>query len=163
MGLWTGARISNGIRQGDRIGQVSGRPGGRADLHWHQEPHRRRGRAKPDFLRGGSNSAEREQHAHHSDPDLQPQGRMVRGSQRPQLELQLGKRTLPRFRLVFKWGRSFTIGRQPVSLSVEVGGTAVRPEGTPNPGWILCFELSPIFNFHVGPHDETKVKVRKQK
>jgi len=58
-------------------------------------------------------------------------------------------------------GKVVTIGRQPVSLSVEVGGTAVRPEGTPNPGWILGFELSPIFNFHVGPGE--KIKVRKQK
>jgi hypothetical protein len=71
-----------------------------------------------------------------------------------------GAATIP---LGVQVGKVVTIGRQPVSLSVEVGGTAVRPEGTPNPGWILGFELSPIFNFHVGPHDETKIKARKQK
>ena len=69
-----------------------------------------------------------------------------------------GAATIP---LGVQVGKVVTIGRQPVSLSVEVGGTAVRPEGTPNPGWILGFELSPIFNFHVGPGE--KIKVRKQK
>ena len=57
-------------------------------------------------------------------------------------------------------GKIVTLGRQPVSLSVEAGGTAVRPAGTPNPGWILGFELSPIFNFHVGKGE--KIKLRKQ-
>jgi hypothetical protein len=69
-----------------------------------------------------------------------------------------GAATIP---LGVQVGKVVTIGRQPVSLSVEVGGTAVRPDGTPNPGWILGFELSPIFNFHVGPGE--KIKVRKQK
>ena len=57
-------------------------------------------------------------------------------------------------------GQVVTIGRQPVSLSVEAGRTAARPAGTPNPGLILGFEVSPIFNFHLG--SGTKVKVRKQ-
>ena len=69
-----------------------------------------------------------------------------------------GAATIP---LGVQVGKVVTIGRQPVSLSVEAGGTAVRPSGTPNPGWIWGFELSPIFNFHVGPGE--KVKVRKQK
>jgi len=69
-----------------------------------------------------------------------------------------GAATIP---LGIQVGKVVTIGRQPVSLSVEAGGTAVRPAGTPNPGWILGFEFSPIFNFHVGPGE--KIKVRKQK
>ncbi len=60
-------------------------------------------------------------------------------------------------------GKVVTLGRQPVSLSVEAGGAAVKPAGSPDPGRILGFELSPIFDFHVGPHDETRIKVRKQK
>ena len=56
-------------------------------------------------------------------------------------------------------GKIVTLGKQPISLSVEAGGTAVRPAGTPNPGWILGFELSPIFNFHIGPGE--KIEVRK--
>ncbi len=34
------------------------------------------------------------------------------------------------------------------------------PVGSPNPGLILGFEVSPIFNFHVGPGE--KIEVRKQ-
>jgi|SRR5208283_510136 len=64
------------------------------------------------------------------------------------------------FPLGLQVGKVVTLGRQPVSLSVEAGGVAVRPAGSPNPGWILGFELSPIFNFHVGPGE--KIKVRKQ-
>ena len=56
-------------------------------------------------------------------------------------------------------GKIVTLGKQPISLSVEAGGTAVRPAGTPNPGWILGFELSPIFNFHIGPGE--KIEDRK--
>lgn len=59
-------------------------------------------------------------------------------------------------------GKVLTFFKQPISLSVEAGGTAVRPAGTPNPGWILGFELSPIFNFHVGPGDKIKIKARRQ-
>jgi len=66
-----------------------------------------------------------------------------------------GAMTLP---LGVQVGRVVRIGKQPVSLSVEAGGTAVRPAGTPNPGWILGFELSPIFNFHLGP--KKKIKLR---
>lgn len=43
--------------------------------------------------------------------------------------------------------------------STEAGEAAVRPSSTPSPGWILGFELSPIFNFHLGPGE--KIKVRK--
>ena len=57
-------------------------------------------------------------------------------------------------------GKVVTIGRQPVSLSVEAGGAAAMPVGSPNPGLILGFEVSPIFNFHVGPGE--KIEVRKQ-
>ncbi len=55
-------------------------------------------------------------------------------------------------------GKVVTIGKQPVSLSVEAGGVAVRPPGTPNPGWILGFELSPIFNFHAGSGGKGKLR-----
>ena len=67
-----------------------------------------------------------------------------------------GAATVP---LGLQVGKVVTLGKQPVSLSVEAGGAAVRPSGTPNPGWILGFELSPIFNFHLGPGE--KIKVRK--
>jgi hypothetical protein len=48
-------------------------------------------------------------------------------------------------------GRVVRIGKQPVSMSFEAGGAVMRPADTPKPGWILGFEFSPIFNFHVGP------------
>ena len=67
-----------------------------------------------------------------------------------------GAATIP---LGIQVGKVITIGRQPVSLSVEAGGTAVRPAGTVNPGWILGFELTPIFNWHLGPKE--KVRLRK--
>jgi hypothetical protein len=49
-------------------------------------------------------------------------------------------------------GKLVRIGRQPVSLSVETGGSLGSPSGTPNPGLILGFEVSPVFAFHIGPH-----------
>lgn len=55
-------------------------------------------------------------------------------------------------------GKVVRIVRQPVSVSVEAGGVAVRPAGTPNPGIVLGFELSPIFNFHLGPGQKIKVR-----
>lgn len=55
-------------------------------------------------------------------------------------------------------GKVVRIGKQPVSLSIEAGGVATRPSGTPNPGLILGFEISPIFNFHVGPGEKIKVR-----
>jgi len=55
-------------------------------------------------------------------------------------------------------GKVVRIGKQPVSLSIEAGGVAARPAGTPNPGLILGFEISPIFNFHVGPGEKIKVR-----
>jgi len=55
-------------------------------------------------------------------------------------------------------GKVVRIGKQPVSLSIEAGGLAARPSGTPNPGLILGFEISPIFNFHVGPGEKIKVR-----
>lgn len=67
-----------------------------------------------------------------------------------------GAATIP---LGVQVGQVITIGRQPVSLAIEAGGTVARPADTPNPGWILGFEVSPIFSFHIG--SGTKVKVRK--
>jgi hypothetical protein len=55
-------------------------------------------------------------------------------------------------------GRVVRIGKQPVSLSIQMGGAAARPAGTPNPGVILGFEISPIFNFHLGPGEKIKVR-----
>jgi hypothetical protein len=66
-----------------------------------------------------------------------------------------GAATIP---LGVQVGKVVRIGRQPVSLSVEAGGTVVRPEDTPNPGWILGFELSPIFNFHLGPKEKVRLR-----
>ena len=43
-------------------------------------------------------------------------------------------------------------------LDHEAGGAAARPSGVPNPGLILGFEVSPIFNFHVGPGEKVKVR-----
>ena len=58
-------------------------------------------------------------------------------------------------------GKIIRIGKQPFSLSAEVGGVAARPANTPNPGWLFGFELSPIFNWHVGPGE--KVRLRRDK
>lgn len=55
-------------------------------------------------------------------------------------------------------GKVVRIGKQPFSISVEAGGAAVRPPGSPNPGVIFGFELSPIFNIHIGPHQKIKVR-----
>jgi hypothetical protein len=49
-------------------------------------------------------------------------------------------------------GRVVRIGKQPVSLSVEVARAAWKPKSGPDPGWIIGFEITPIFNFHIGPH-----------
>jgi hypothetical protein len=48
-------------------------------------------------------------------------------------------------------GRVIHMGRQPISLSFEAGGTVAQPSGQPKAGWILGFEVSPIFKFHLGP------------
>jgi hypothetical protein len=58
-------------------------------------------------------------------------------------------------------GKVVTLGRQPVSMSIEAGGVAHHAANTPDPGWILGFEISPIFNFHVGPGQ--KIKARRPK
>lgn len=57
-----------------------------------------------------------------------------------------------------QFGKIVKIGKQPISLSMEAGGAAARPAGTPNPGWILGFELTPIFNFHLGPGEKIQVR-----
>ena len=58
-------------------------------------------------------------------------------------------------------GKVVRIGKQPMSMSIEAGGAAARPAGTPNPGLILGFEVSPIFNFHLGPGQKVKVRGKK--
>jgi hypothetical protein len=55
-------------------------------------------------------------------------------------------------------GKVVRIGKQPISMSMEAGGAVARPSGTPNPGLICGFEISPIFNFHLGPGEKIKVR-----
>ena len=55
-------------------------------------------------------------------------------------------------------GKVVRLGKQPISMSIEAGGAAARPAGTRNPGLILGFEVSPIFNFHLGPGQKVKVR-----
>jgi hypothetical protein len=66
-----------------------------------------------------------------------------------------GAATIP---LGVQLGKVVRIGKQPVSLSIEAGGTAARAANIPNPGWILGFELSPVFNFHVGPREVIRLR-----
>jgi hypothetical protein len=46
-------------------------------------------------------------------------------------------------------GRVFSIGSRNVSLAFEAGGAAATPKGVPAPGWVLGFEVSPIFKWHI--------------
>jgi hypothetical protein len=55
-------------------------------------------------------------------------------------------------------GKVVRIGKQPVSLSIEAARAAWKPESGPDPGWIIGFEITPIFSFHIGP--ERKIKLR---
>ena len=66
-----------------------------------------------------------------------------------------GAPTIP---LGMQVGKVVRIGKQPMSMSIEAGGAAARPSGVPNPGLILGFEVSPIFNFHLGPGQKVKVR-----
>jgi len=66
-----------------------------------------------------------------------------------------GAKTVP---LGAQFGKVLRIGKQPVSLSVEVGGFVATPPNTPNPGWIFGFELSPIFNWHLGPGEKVRLR-----
>jgi hypothetical protein len=59
-------------------------------------------------------------------------------------------------------GKVVRIDKQPISLSVEIGGAAVRPAGTPNPGVIIGFEITPIFNFHLGPGKKVDLRGKKE-
>ena len=58
-------------------------------------------------------------------------------------------------------GKVLKLGKQPFSLSAEVGGVAARPANTPSPGWVLGFELSPIFNWHLGPGEKVRLRGNK--
>jgi hypothetical protein len=49
-------------------------------------------------------------------------------------------------------GKVVRIGNQPISLSIEAGRAVVRPSDMSDPGWIFGFEITPIFNFHIGPN-----------
>jgi hypothetical protein len=55
-------------------------------------------------------------------------------------------------------GKVQRIGKQPFSIAFEAGGAAARPSGLSNPGWILGFEITPIFSFHLGPHQKIRVR-----
>ena len=70
-----------------------------------------------------------------------------------------GEATLP---LGVQVGRILRIGHQPFNVSVEVGRMAARPADTPDPGWILGFEFSPIFNFHLGPGQKIHLRGKKK-
>ena len=59
-------------------------------------------------------------------------------------------------------GKVVRIGKQPISFSVEAGRVATRPAGTPNPGWIFGFEMTPIFNFHLGPGKKIDLRGKKE-
>jgi hypothetical protein len=69
-----------------------------------------------------------------------------------------GAATIP---LGIQVGKVLTIGKQPFSASIEVGGAAVRPDDAPNPGWIVGFEFTPIFNWHLGHRKYVRVRIKK--
>jgi hypothetical protein len=69
-----------------------------------------------------------------------------------------GAATIP---LGVQVGKVVRIGKQPVSLSFEVGGAALRPAHTPNPGVIIGFAITPIFNFHLGPGKKIHLRDKK--
>jgi len=59
-------------------------------------------------------------------------------------------------------GKIFSVGKQAFSASIEAGGTVVKPSGSPNAGWILGFEISPIFKWHLGPEQKIRVHVEEK-
>jgi hypothetical protein len=63
--------------------------------------------------------------------------------------------------LAFQVGKVVRIGRQPCSISFEIGGAVARPAGMPNPGVIMGFEFTPIFNYHVGPGEKIRLRSKK--
>lgn len=69
-----------------------------------------------------------------------------------------GAATIP---LGVQVGKILRIGKQPVNLSVEVGRAVARPSRTPDPGWIIGIEFSPLFNWHLGPGHKVKLRGRK--
>jgi hypothetical protein len=66
-----------------------------------------------------------------------------------------GAATIP---LGVQVGKVQRLGKQPFSISFEAGGAAARPSGLGNPGWILGFGITPIFSFHLGPHQKIRVR-----
>lgn len=69
-----------------------------------------------------------------------------------------GGSDVPLVPLGLQIGRVVRIGKQPVSLSIEGGKAAWKPESGPDPGWIIGFEITPIFNFHIGPHHKIPLR-----
>lgn len=69
-----------------------------------------------------------------------------------------GAATVP---LGVQLGKVVRIGKQPFSASIEVGGAAIRPDNAPDPGLILGFEFTPIFNWHLGERKRVRVRVEK--
>lgn len=49
-----------------------------------------------------------------------------------------------------------TLRKQPFRLAFEAGGVAARPAGTPNPGFVMGFVVSPIFSFLGDSGDKIK-------
>ena len=66
-----------------------------------------------------------------------------------------GAPTIP---IGFQIGKIVRLRKQPVSLSIEVGGVAARPSSTRNPGVIIGFEITPIFNYHIGPRQKIRLR-----
>jgi len=46
-------------------------------------------------------------------------------------------------------GRVFSVDTHGFALSFEAGGAVTAPNSIPRPGWILGFEFSPIFKWHI--------------
>ena len=70
-----------------------------------------------------------------------------------------GAATIP---LGIQVGKILRLGHQPVNISVEFGRSVARPAGTADPGWILGFEFSPIFSWHLGPGQKVHLRGPKQ-
>ena len=170
MGFWAGTGLSHCLRECAGCRQLSDRSLGRFDLYRHQEPHPRGDRTESDFLCGFTQPPGRKPDDHHAHTDPQFERRMVRRADRfHNFSFNWENGGAPTIPLGMQVGKVVRIGKQPMSMSIEAGGAAARPSGVPNPGLILGFEVSPIFNFHLGPGREgqgagqTRVELRGQR
>ena len=53
-----------------------------------------------------------------------------------------GRATIP---VGLQVGKVFTLGKMPVSLSLEGAANVVKPSGTETPDWLICVEFTTIF------------------